>query len=87
MSRKRSSRALSIHDDSADTKLERLLNDVRAEVGFIISAEAAEAVKANPPRDPEALTDAIVTAAGSDPVYIDEAVRRSVRRLVDARIG
>jgi hypothetical protein len=87
MSRKRSSRALESQDYSTSARLDRLIGDARLKVGFIIPAEAEDALKANPPSDPEALTDALLVAAGNDPLYIDESVRRSVRELVDARMG
>ena len=87
MSRRRSSRDHEIRDASTSGRLDRLLGDARAKVGLIITADAAEALKANPPTDPEALTDAILVAAGNDPLHIDESVRRSVRELVDARMG
>ena len=87
MSRRRSNRDHEITDDSTSGRLDRLLGDARTKVGLIIPADAADALKANPPTDPEALTDAILVAAGNDPLYIDESVRRSVRGFVDVRMG
>ncbi len=87
MSRKRSNRDLESRDYSTSARLDRLIGDAELKVGFIIPEEAADALKANPSSDPEALTDALLVAAGNDPLYIDESVRRSVRELVNARMG
>lgn len=87
MSRRRSNRDSEVRDDTFEGWLDRLINDVKTEVGFIIPLDAATALRVDPPRDPEALTNALVAASGNDPLYLDEAVRRAVRALVDRKMA
>jgi hypothetical protein len=87
MSRKRSIRAIEDRDDSAHAKLDSLIGDAKAKLGLIITPEAADALKADLPNDLDALTDAVLIAGGLDPVYTNDGLRRSLRDLVNARMG
>ena len=75
---------LEARDYSTSARLDRLIGDAELKVGFIIPGEAADALKANPPSDPEALTDALLVAAGNDPFYIDEPVRSITSKMAES---
>lgn len=87
MSRRRSSRALESKDTSTDAAVEVLLDELCVSLGFCLPPDAKEALKANPPGDVDAFTDAVIRAEGMDPVLIDTALRRKMRELVDLRVG
>jgi hypothetical protein len=87
MSRKRSSRALETKDMSAQAAVEALLDELCVRLGVCLPPDAKEALVANPPGEVEAFTDAVIRAEGMDPVLIDSGLRRSIREMVDVRIG
>jgi hypothetical protein len=64
-----------------------LLDELCVKLGFCLPPDAKEALKANPPRDIDAFTDAVIRAEGMDPVLIDSGLRQSIRQIVDLRVG
>jgi hypothetical protein len=52
--------------------------------GYCIPPEAAEAIAANPPTDPDGFVDAVLVAEGLEPMLVDKNQRRQLREVVTA---
>lgn len=67
--------------------VEVLLDELCVRLGFCLPPSAKEALIADSPTNVDAFTDAVIRAEGMDPVLIDSGLRRSVREMVNSRIG
>ena len=69
----------------SDSEVVRLLNELCRGLGFCLPPEDNENLRANPPTDADAFTDAVFLAEGMDPRLADGDLWRTVRgRVIDA---
>jgi hypothetical protein len=87
MSRRRSERALEVTDTSPEAILEALLDHLCVKFGFCLPPDAKEALRTDPPKGVQAFTDAVITAEGMDPIFLDTSLRRRMRDMVEQEAG
>jgi hypothetical protein len=69
----------------AENEVVRLLNELCIGLGFCLPPDDNERLRADPPEDPDAFTNAVFVAEGMDPILSDGDLWRSVRgRVLDA---
>jgi len=65
-----------------ESQVTRLLKDLCIDLGFCLSADAAEKFESNPPRTIEAFTRAVFKAEGLKSALTDRGLYDKVRRVV-----
>ncbi len=63
-------------------RVELVLYELCTQLGFCLSGEATKAIISNPPKDPDAFTEAVIVADGLDPETVDRHLRRQVRACI-----
>jgi hypothetical protein len=59
-----------------------LIDKLRVEFGFMLSAEDVEQIESDPPITSDDLTDEFFRASGLDPLGADRALWRQVKRAI-----
>ena len=67
--------------------VDKLLDDLCVVLGYCLPPNDQLLIIADPPQTIDAFTDAVIVAEGLDPVLLDGAKRREVRRMVAAAFG
>lgn len=87
MSRRHSDRALEAKDDSRETILEALLDQLCLTFGFCLPPDAKAVLRTSPPEGVDEFTDAVIAAEGMNPATLDSSLRRGMREMVAHEAG